>query len=227
MDWIITLIVVYGFIRLIMFLSNKLDGSEKPQVSKKSQVSATPKEPPRRITNDDLINDLIDKVNDDLAREYKAPRRITIDDLAREYDEVFEWGDTNELANYLEKWHNRTFVVRGCISPYEIYTPNPRVETYALDYNGEHTELYVSLSLVSRSMPFLKNTRPGPFHADFLFPVNTSIDTLISKGCTEFIVQGTFSGILTLSGMLADARKERGLGGVTAIFTDCKILREF
>lgn len=209
MDWIITLIVVYGFIRLIMFLSNTLDGGGKPQVSKKSQVSATPKEPFP-------------------ATPKKPPRRITIDDLEREYDEICAWGDDDELSNYLEKWHNRTFVVRGhvALAVLAFIHTNPRVETYALDLKGEHTKQYVSLSLQPSvdTLVAMEKSSCGPFRADFLFPVSTSIDTLISKGYHEVIIQGTFSGTMTACWLLASSRK--GIRGVTAIFTDCEIVRE-
>ena len=46
----------------------------------------------------------------------EPPRRITIDDLAKEYDEVFEWGDAEEEFEYFRRLDKRTFVVRGHLS---------------------------------------------------------------------------------------------------------------
>lgn len=76
MGWILGLIALW----LIAGYFYKGDGAEK------SQNPATPKEP---------------------------PRRITIEDLAREYDEVLEWGDSKEVLEYYGRWDKKTFVVRG------------------------------------------------------------------------------------------------------------------
>ena len=104
-------------------------------------------------------------------------------------------------------------------------TPNnPRAETYPLDFKGERTKTYVSLSLAPLSpiLLMMEKSGCGPFRADFLFPITASINTLISKGCTGVMVQGTFSGSMT-AWLIAQEGRRR----VTAIFTDCKILREF
>ena len=190
MGWILGLIALW----LIAGYFYKGDGATK------SQVPATPKEP---------------------------PRRITIDDLAREYDEVFEWGDADEQLQYFRRWDKRTFVVRGRLSNHVNFPsvdPNPRVEAYPLDFEGKRTKTYVSLSL-SPLIDIMIKSRRGTFRADFLFPNAESIYTLIREGCTEVIVQGTFSGNMTATSIVMYARK--GIGLVPAIFTDCEILREF
>lgn len=184
MGWILGLIALW----LIAGYFYKGDGSEK------SQNPATPKEP---------------------------PRRITIEDLAREYDEVLEWGDSKKILEYYGRWDKKTFVVRGRLSIYGADS-NPRVVDYPLDFESEGRKKYVSLSL--SPLVVMKKSRRDPFRADFLFPITTSIDTLISKGCTEVIVQGTFSGIMTAAGIFIYPRERVG---ALAIFTDCKILREF